>query len=182
MFICNTRPTPRECCIKLTLPNITVIIKKVALDAGVGSTAVNSWLLRRSTISSAWRENSDSVFRQELFQLAGHSYETARRYYATYDATEQSRRVICKLAHYRTWVFIFNNDMKYFTKTAIILIIIMFGLCMSFADSPQLRVLRKRTRPKVILRSWWTPARSRRPKKKWMKRWHPLKIRLWLRL
>lgn len=91
----------RECCSKLHLSNISSIVKKVALKAGVTSRTVNTRLLRRSTISDAWSQNPDPAFRQEMSQLAGHSYETARRYYAVFDTAQQSRLVVDKLDEYR---------------------------------------------------------------------------------
>ena len=90
-----------ECCGKLHISNITAIIRKTAIRAGVTTRAVNTRMLRRSTISSAWSWNTDPSFRQELSQLAGHSYETARRYYAVYDTSKQSRKVVTTLEEYR---------------------------------------------------------------------------------
>ena len=52
-------------------------------------------------ISEAWRANSNPSFRQDLSQLAGHSYETARRYYAVYDTAQQSRTVVNELEKIR---------------------------------------------------------------------------------
>ena len=90
-----------ECCPKLHLSNVSAIIRKISVKVGISSRAVNTRMLRRSTISSAWSINSDPSFRQDLAQLAGHSYETARRYYATYDTSQQSQKVVTRLEQYR---------------------------------------------------------------------------------
>ena len=92
------------CCVKLHISNISAIVRKVALKTGVASRAVNTRMLRRSTISDAWQNNADPAFRQELSQLAGHSYETAQRYYATFDTSHQSRNVVTLLDKYRKYV------------------------------------------------------------------------------
>ena len=92
---------PDEFCIKLHISHVTSTIRKVALKAGVTSRSGNTRMLRRSTISSAWKRNPNPDFRQELSHLAGHSYETARRYYAIYETEEQSREVVRKLDEYR---------------------------------------------------------------------------------
>ena len=98
----STHPGPGEtCCVKLHLTNVTAIISKIAIKAGVTSRKVNTRMLRRSTISEAWKTKSDPAFRQELSQLAGHSYETARRYYAVYDTSQQSRKVVSELERMR---------------------------------------------------------------------------------
>ena len=99
----STLPASRKqsCCVKLDLSNVTTIVKKVALKAGVAPKSVNTRMLRRSTIADAWQRNPDPSFRQKLSQLAGHSYETARRYYATFDTSEQSRKVVNTLDEYR---------------------------------------------------------------------------------
>ena len=89
------------CCVKLQLTSVSAILKKVAVKAGVTSRTVNTRMLRRSMISQAWRANSNPSFRQELSQLAGHSYETARRYYAVYDTAQQSRTVVNELEKIR---------------------------------------------------------------------------------
>ena len=101
VFACNALPCPAECCIKLDLSNVAKIVRKTALKAGVATNSVNTRVLRRSTISTAWRKKSDPSFRQELSQLAGHSYETGRRYYAVFGQEEQSRRVVARLEEYR---------------------------------------------------------------------------------
>ena len=100
VFIAASKPTTEKCCSKL-LSNLTKIVMLTALRAGVSSLSVNTRLLRRSTISMAWEENSDPRFRQELSQLAGHTLDTARRYYAFPDSGEQSKRVVNKLEEYR---------------------------------------------------------------------------------
>ena len=43
----------------------------------------------------------DPGFRQQMSRLAGHSYETARRHYALYDTSEESRSVVSLLEKYR---------------------------------------------------------------------------------
>ena len=58
-------------------------------------------------ISEAWRANSNPSFRQDLSQLAGHSYETVRRYYAVYDNAQQSRTVVNELKKIRQQVRFF---------------------------------------------------------------------------
>ena len=101
VFITSGSSTPDECCIKLPLANVSGIVRTIAVAAVVSSVSVNTRLLRRSTIASAWQRNSDPSFRQELHTLAGHSYETARRYYAVYDTEEHCRRVVHKVDRYR---------------------------------------------------------------------------------
>ena len=77
VFVTHTNASPEEWCIKLHISNTYVILKNVAVAAGVTTTTVNSRMLRRSTISAAWKRNSGYAFRQELSQLAGHTYKTA---------------------------------------------------------------------------------------------------------
>ena len=91
----------QECCVKLHLSNVTSIVRKISIKAGITSRTVNTRMLRRSTISDAWRRNPDPTFRQELSQLAGHSYDTARRYYAVFDTAHQSKEVVDQLEYYR---------------------------------------------------------------------------------
>ncbi|MPC24060.1 hypothetical protein E2C01_017132 [Portunus trituberculatus] len=93
-----------ECCVGMNISNVTAILRKISLKAGVSSKVVNTRMMRRSIISSAWKRNTDPSFRQELAHLAGHSYETARRYYAVYDTRDQSRKIVTKLEEYREGV------------------------------------------------------------------------------
>ena len=97
----TSRHSPGQCCSKLHISTVSTILRKVALKAGVTSRTVNTRMLRRSTISGAWKTRTDPSFRQELSQLAGHSYETARRYYAVYDTAKQSRQVVEELEKIR---------------------------------------------------------------------------------
>lgn len=90
-----------ECCGKLNLSNITTIVGRIAKKAGITATTVNTRLLRRSTVSAAWKANPDPGFRAQLSHLAKHSYQTASRYYAVYDTSKQSREVVRRLDAYR---------------------------------------------------------------------------------
>lgn len=98
VFTSSKPPVTEGCCVKL---HLTTIISKTALKAGMTSRKFNTRMLRRSTISATWKKNSDPAFRQELSQLAGQSYETARRYYAAYDTSQQSRQVVSVLEDIR---------------------------------------------------------------------------------
>ena len=89
--------TGNECCGKMHISNVTAILQKLSLKAWVISRIVNTRMMRRSTISYDWSKNKDPSFRQELSHLAGHSYETARRYYSVYDTSEQSKKIVSKL-------------------------------------------------------------------------------------
>ena len=101
VFITSSNPTTEQYCSKLMLSTLTKIVMLTALKAGVSSRNVNTKLLRRSTISMAWEETSDPRFRLELSQLAGHTLDTARRYYAFIGTGEQLKRVVNKLEEYR---------------------------------------------------------------------------------
>ena len=101
VFIGVSNQSSEDCCAKIPLWNITAIVRKTSVAAGISSVTVTTRMLRRSTVSKAWEKNTDPSFRQELSQLAGHSYETARSYNAIYEADEQSRRVVNKLEQYR---------------------------------------------------------------------------------
>ena len=83
---------------KCTYLIVTAILQKLSLKAWVISRIVNTRMMRRSTISYYdWSKNKDPSFRQELSHLAGHSYETATRYYSVYDTSEQSKKIVSKL-------------------------------------------------------------------------------------
>ena len=100
IFVSSTGRTARECCVKLPVSNVTKILRNSGLAAGVSVGSVNSRMLRRSTISGAWKKNTDADFRQKLSDLAGHRIDTARRHYAVYDTGEASQRAK-KLQQYR---------------------------------------------------------------------------------
>ena len=90
--------TGNECCGKMHISNVKAILWKLSLKAGVTTRIVNTRMMRRSTISC---KNKDPSFKQELSHLAGHSYETARRYYSVYDTSEQSKKIVSKLEEKR---------------------------------------------------------------------------------
>ncbi|KAK8372909.1 hypothetical protein O3P69_012648 [Scylla paramamosain] len=72
---------------------------KLCLKAGVVSRSVNTRMLRRST--PLLRRSIKILLSGRNSQLAGHSYETARRYYAIYDTRDQARNDVSKLEEYR---------------------------------------------------------------------------------
>lgn len=90
-----------SCCTKLSFSNVGRIVKRVAKSGGL-TQDMTSRILRRSQITALWEKDADPVWRQDVATLAGHSLDTARRYYEYSDRVKPTKRVYSTLDSMRS--------------------------------------------------------------------------------